>query len=74
MFAFDCQWLNRLHVGLLGLSLTKKTTAVVVVEAEAATAVVAEAEATAAVVRPLESKAYLRSLKAGGPLGSGSLQ
>ena len=23
MFAFDCQWLNRLHVGLLGLSLTK---------------------------------------------------
>ena len=65
MFDFDCQWLNRLHVGLLGLSITEKTTA------EAA---VVEAEATAAVEQPLESKAYLRSLKAGGPLGSVSLQ
>ena len=58
---------------LAGPFFNKKTTAVVVVEAEAAAAVV-EAEATAAVERPLESKAYLRSLKAGGPLGSGSLQ
>ena len=57
---------------LAGPFFNKKTTAVVVVEAEAA--VVVEAEATAAVERPLESKAYLRSLKAGGPLGSGSLQ
>ena len=56
---------------LAGPFFNKKTTAVVVVEAEAA--VVVEAEATAAVERPLESKAYLRSLKAGGPLGSGSL-
>ena len=65
---------------LAGPFFNKKTTAVVVVEAEAAVvleaeaAVVVEAEATAAVERPLESKAYLRSLKAGGPLGSGSLQ
>ena len=57
---------------LAGPFFNKKTTAVVVVEAEAA--VVVEAEATAAVEQPLESKAYLRSLKAGGPLGSGSLQ
>ena len=57
---------------LAGPFFNKKTTAVVVVEAEAA--VVVEAEATAAVERPLESKAYLRSLKAGGPLGSVSLQ
>ena len=56
MLAFDCQWLdcNHLHVGFLGLSVVAKTTAVVVLHCS---------------LRPLESRAYLRSLKAGGPLG-----